>query len=827
MQTIELNGSWTLRQKDKRPSIPATVPGCVHNDLLAAHRIPDPYYRDNEDRLQWIGQTDWVYSRSFDVSAAVLRRDRVVLRCEGLDTFAVIRVNGRTAGETDNMFRTWEFDVKRFLRAGRNEIEILFKSVVPWVKRRQRAAYIPSWAGGKEIAGRAWVRKEPCNFGWDWGPVLITCGIWRPIRLVAFDTARLSDLHIRQEHAKSGAVRLDITAAAERAGRRRAALSVDMTMRHSGKIVARQTLKSNGGHATGRIVISNPKLWWPAGMGPQPLYDVTAELHDATGARLDSWTRRIGLRTLRLQRKKDPWGQSFQFVANGIPFFAKGANWIPPDAIYPRFTPAHYRRILEDVVAANMNMLRVWGGGVYAEDGFLDLCDELGICVWQEFMFACAAYPAFDADFMASVRHEAEDNVRRIRHHASLALWCGNNELEQGLVGDKWDEHHMSWKDYKKLFDVLLPRVVKQFDPERDYWPCSPHTPVGDRKDFNNPNSGDAHLWQVWHGRQPFEWYRTCDHRFNSEFGFQSFTEPKTTLAFTKPEDRNITSFVMEHHQRSGIGNVAIMQYMLSWFRLPKDFASLLWTSQILQGLAIKYAVEHWRRAMPRGMGTLYWQLNDCWPVASWASIDYHGRWKALHYAAKNFFAPVLVSAVEDPKEKRVDVHITSDLLKAARGRVRWVWTDVAGRVLAQGGKSVAIAARKNARVARLDAAALLEKHGERNLLLWLTLDVGGKTVSYNLSHFARPKHLELVKPTIRATVKPLRRKGAFAVTLRTNRPALWTWLELKNTDAKCSDNFVHIRPGAPVTIEVVTATPLRLGDFKKQLRVRSLKDTY
>jgi beta-mannosidase len=829
MLTLDLNGKWTVRKAGKSDRIPASVPGCVYADLLAAKKIEDPFYRDNENKLQWIGETDWVFSREFNVSQNILRRERILLHCDGLDTFADIKINGKSVGKTDNMFRTWEFDAKSVLRQGRNTIEILFRSVFPYLRRREKQRHIPSWGG----MGRAWVRKEPCNFGWDWGPMLVTCGIWRPIRLLAFDNARIEDVHIQQDHSRSGTVGLNVKVNVERAPEEHAALSASVTVHHKGALVAKTSLPlSKAGEGSAHLQIRNPELWWPNGMGPQPLYEVTVELKDKNATRLDSWTRRMGLRTLRLERNKDKWGESFQFSANGIPFFAKGANWIPPDAVYSHFTPRHYRQILESTAAANMNMLRVWGGGVYAEDLFYDICDELGICVWQEFMFACSTYPTFDKAFNENVRHEAEDNVRRIRHHACLALWCGNNELEQGLVGDKWNDHQMSWDDYKTMFDGILPAVVKKLDPERDYWPGSPHTPVGDRKDFNNPHSGDAHLWSVWHGREPFEWYRTCEHRFNSEFGFQSFPEPKTTNAFTRPEDRNVTSVIMEHHQRSGIGNVAIMQYMLSWFRLPKNFDSLLWVSQILQDLAIKYAVEHWRRAMPKGMGTLYWQLNDCWPVASWASIDYHGRWKALHYGAKRFFAPLLVSAVEDVKQHRVDVHVTSDLLRSTQGTVSWVWTDTAGRVLAKGSKKVSIASRKDTLVQRLDASSFLKKYSERNLLLWLSLSVGGKTVSTNISHFARPKHMELLDPGIQVSVKPVsaskgNKRSGFSVTLRVKRPALWAWMELNKTDAQWSDNFVHLRPGAPVTVQAWPSRALSLADFKRQLQIRSLRDTY
>jgi beta-mannosidase len=383
----------------------------------------------------------------------------------------------------------------------------------------------------------------------------------------------------------------------------------------------------------------------------------------------------------------------------------------------------------------------------------------------------------------------------------------------------------MSWADYMPLFDEMLPEIVGRLDPQTDYWPSSPHTPVGDRRDFNNPDHGDAHLWQVWHGKMPFEWYRTCTHRFNSEFGFQSFPEPRTVYGYTLPEDRNITSYVMELHQRSGIGNTTIMTYMLDWFRLPTSFEMGLWLSQILQGMAIKYAVEHWRRAMPRGMGTLYWQINDCWPVASWSSIDSLGRWKALHYMARDFYAPLLVSGLEDWDLGTVELHVTSDLAEARDARVDWTLTDVAGDVLAEGSETVQAAPRADTTVRTLDLRELLDAQGRRRALLWLTLEVDGETVSTNLVTFCRPKHLELASPVIETSVRALD-DGAYSVTLSTDRPALWAWLELAEADARFSTNFVHLRPGVPVEVVVRPQSELSAEALSGQLRVRSLVDT-
>ena len=824
MHKISLNGVWRVTQAGKSGTFPAQVPGCIHTDLLKAGKIGDPFYRENEASQQWIGETGWSYVRDVQVPASALAWDRVLLRCEGLDTLATIAINGQKVGQADNMYRTWEFDVKSALKVGRNRIEVTFDSVIPEIIKRQQTRSLPGWGGPQEIKGRAWIRKEPCNFGWDWGPTLVTCGIWREMSVVAFNSVRLTGVEIRQFHV-NGAVTLSVLPEIDRVAE--IPVQTKIRVRLGETLIGEISGTYQNTTSTPlELTLPNPQLWWPNGLGEHPLYTVEVEILNAQGTVLDTITRRVGLRTLRLDRHPDQWGESFQFVVNGVPFFAKGANWIPADSFATRLTQADYTRLLNDTAEANMNMLRVWGGGIYENDCFYDLCDSLGICVWQDFMFACSTYPTFDEAFMANVKAELEDNIRRLRHHACIALWCGNNELEQGLVGDTWGNSHMSWEDYGKLFDKLMPEIVHALNPDSDYWPCSPHSPQGDRRDHANPKCGDAHLWDVWHGRKPFEWYRTCEHRFNSEFGFQSFPEPKTVYGFTQPGDRNVTTHVMEHHQRNGIGNAVIMQYMLDWFRLPNAFENTLWLSQIQQGMARKYAVEHWRRAMPRGMGTMYWQLNDCWPVASWSSIDYHGRWKALHYMARNFYAPLLISALEDARTGTVELHVTNDLREPVSGKVTWIITNTAGKTLTKGTKPIVATALANTKAETLDLSKLLQKVGPREVIVWADLWVNGKRRSSNLALFARPKHLELSAPKISMTLKDLK-DGAFEVTLKADKPALWAWLEIEKVDAKFSNNFMHLLPGRAETVIVTPSRKMTLTSLKKSLKVSNLTDTY
>ncbi|MEM8862416.1 MAG: hypothetical protein AAGD96_29210, partial [Chloroflexota bacterium] len=571
MKTQSLNGAWQFKQQDSDAWLPATVPGCVHTDLITAGEIPDPYYRDNEKSLQWIGEKVWTYTLKFVADTDLLNQPLVLLQCKGLDTLAEITLNGEVIGKTNNQFRLWEFDVTEVLKPGENEITVRFDSALLYGQEKLAERYIHSWSTDEhKVAGGNYVRKSQCNFGWDWGPQLITCGIWRDITLVGLTVGRLDDVLVEQIHSDDGSVSLMVDIAAE-ALAEDTAYDATLTVSLDGNEVITAETSLEAGLGAMAVAIPEPQLWWLNGLGSQPLYTVTVTLKH-TGKVVDRWQKQIGLRTLKLITRPDEWGESFHFECNGVPFFSKGANWIPADTFIVSIADDHYEDLLQSAVDVNMNMLRVWGGGIYEQPIFYELCDKLGICVWQDFMFACATYPTFDPAFMENVETEARQVIKELRHHASMALWCGNNELEQGLVDDEWTATAMSWQDYAKLYDHLLRDLVQELDPHTDYWPGSPHSPYGSRLDWNNPNWGDAHIWDVWHGNKPFEFYRTCMHRFNSEFGFQSLPEPATLETVLADEDKNLTSYVMELHQRSPVGNSKIMTYMLEWFQLPNSF---------------------------------------------------------------------------------------------------------------------------------------------------------------------------------------------------------------------------------------------------------------
>lgn len=830
MQKLDLSGSWTLNSLSDthKHQTEAIVPGCVHTDLLNAEVIPDPYYRDNEDQLQWIGETNWLYTRSFKVDSNFLSNGHLALCSEGLDTFAEIRINGKTLGKTDNMFRSWQWDVKELLQEGENQIEVEFTSPLPYGRKCQEENYlIHSGIGHHRIEGGNWVRKEACNYGWDWGPMLVTAGIWKPLYFVAWSDVCITDLYAEPKIGKhdAGSLLVKLTTQCDE-GTSQAEVQVQLTFKGE-SIIEEKIPFSDDGTLERTFDINHIQRWWPAGMGEQPLYDFKVTLlHN--GNATDKRTLRLGFRELELVTEFDEWGQSFKFRANGRDFFAKGANWIPADTFNNRVSYEDIRDLLESSVEANMNCMRVWGGGLYESDEFYDLCDELGICVWQDFMFACAAYPAHLPEFMDNVMEEAKDNVKRLHHHTSLFLWCGNNELEHmnGYIGDT--PGAMRWDHYSMLFDVKLREVVETHHPASCYWPASEHSPIGNRTPHevsSDARWGDAHLWDVWHGREPFEWYRGAYHRFCSEFGFQAFPHPATIESFTEESDRSITSWVMERHQRSPSGNQTIMSYMLEWFRLPVGFENTIWLSQILQSLGIKYAVEHWRRNMPRCMGATYWQLNDCWPVASWSSIDSLHRWKALHYEAKRFFAPDMISVIEDEATQTIELYINSDHLEEREAVIIVkAWNVSTGILLDQQEFSTLTPSNGSRKVAIYKPQKDAITARRFDLVFEVEFLVEGVDVAENMITWVRPKHLNLQSPTIGKTIGQ-DEDGLTYVELTTDQPALWTWIELENDpDVRWSDNFFHLFPDHPKRIYLRSSTD---SDLEESVIVHSLWNTF
>lgn len=635
---------WRMRQAGEQAWISAVVPGTVYTDLLRNGKIEDPFWKDNENKTLAFMEQDYEYETVF-LCEEFKESKRVWLRFEGLDTIADIYVNQQLVGQAENMHRIWEFDVTNVLKDGENILRIYFHSPLAYIKK----AYERQPARGTEDAmdGFVHIRKAHYMFGWDWGAHLPDAGIFRPVMLLGVEEGRIDSVHIRQTH-EEGSVTLGFTVTRNPAEELKKEIPVaDSAEGYSYKVqvVSPEGLAAAEEDSPESIVIRDPKLWWPSGIGEQPLYQVSVVLYK-NGKEVDTWTRKIGLRSITMHMEQDEWGTCFAHQINGKDIFAMGADYIPEDHLIGRVNPDTTRKLLEQCKAANFNLVRVWGGGYYPDDWFYDLCDELGLMVWQDFMFACAVYD-LTPEFEENIRAEWIDNVKRIRHHASLGIWCGNNEMEQFVKEGNWVSNPKEVRDYLIQYEYLIPQILKQYDPDTFYWPSSPSS-GGSFDDPRDPDRGDVHYWDVWHSNKPFSDYRNYCFRYLSEFGFQSFPTMKTIETISDdPEDWNIFSYIMEKHQRNAGANGKIMNYLQQTYRYPSTFPAVLYASQMLQAEAVKYGVEHFRRNRGRCMGAVYWQLNDCWPAASWSSIDYQGRWKALHYYAKRFFAPVLVSCEE------------------------------------------------------------------------------------------------------------------------------------------------------------------------------------
>ena len=828
-QVIQLNGDWEFRQRtegaaaQEAPWRGAIVPGVVHTDLLRNKEIPDPFYRDNESKLQWIENADWEYRKTFNVGSEVLAHNNVELVFEGIDTYAEIYLNEKLIHTADNMFREWRLEVKSQLKAGANELHLVFPSII---KQATKAAARDKWHPLIKTEDKTYIRKAAYEYGWDWGPRYVTAGIWRPVRIETWDSARISDFHVRQRDITAAVARLtaevEITAAEDGSAK----VTVEYT--HLGKKydVSRTVEVHKGTNPIDlTFEISKPELWFPTGYGAQAMYEFQARVKMGKGI-ADERKVRTGLRSVVLRRDVDQWGRSFEFVINGIPVFGKGADVIPFDSFPTRVTTAQYRSVLQSAKDANMNMIRHWGGGYYETDEFYEICDELGIMIWQDFMFGNDWQPGHYA-FKLDVAAEVEQQLKRLRNHPSIVLWCGNNETEEALGwGDRSKlppeaRFHM-WQDYLTVFSGVIARQVERLAPETPYWPSSPSADYEDTS--AEYQSGDMHNWDVWHGMLPLRGYENYYPRFMTEYGFQSFPEMRTVEAFTVPEDRTgITTPVMLAHQKNAAGNQKIHEYMLRDYPEPKDFPSFLYASQILQAEAIKIGAEHLRRLRPRSMGSIYWQLNDCWPVASWASLDYYGRWKALHYYARRFYADLLVSPHSE--DGTLAVYVVSDKTAATKADLRVRLMTVEGTVLSDKTHAVDVAPLSSKVYVRMPQEEFLNAKGvDADKVFAVTdLAVGGKVVSSNLTFFVPTKQAHLPATLIATEIKTDGKN--YRLTLWSKVLARSVNISLGDIDAKVSDNFFDLIPGQPVEIEITSAATL--DQLQSALKVVSLVDAF
>ncbi|MCR4643647.1 MAG: glycoside hydrolase family 2 protein [Lachnospiraceae bacterium] len=815
MKKILIDKNWKMRRTDEERSYDASVPGSVYQDLLNAGQMEDPFWKDNETEALKVMDHDYEYSTTFICDDEMINMSELMLVFEGLDTLADVYLNNGHIGSANNMHRTWRYPVRSFLNTGENELRVIFHSPTRFIEEAFKKA--PTLGTEDAMNGFVHIRKAHYMFGWDWGAHLPDAGIWRPVYIEAIDRARIESVEIQQFH-ENGSVRL--------------VLLPDTTVFDGGlsdkdMVIGFEIKDPDGqlireGIAGEEIVIDKPKLWWPNGLGRQYLYTVSLSLRDNSGKLLDEYSRRIGLRTVTMDRTKDRWGEKFASCVNGVNFFAMGADYIPEDHLLGRVTKETTKELLEKAVFANFNSIRVWGGGHYPDDWFYDLCDEMGLLVWQDYMFACAVYD-LTPEFEENITAEIIDNLKRIRHHASLGLMCGNNEMEQFVKERTWVSKDSEVRDYIIMYERIMPKLMKKYAPQIFYWPASPSS-GGSFDDPRDENRGDVHYWDVWHGNVPFSEYRKHYFRYLSEFGFQSFPAKKTIEMFTDDEnDMNIFSYIMERHQRNGTANGKIMNYMQQTYKYPSSFESVIYASQLLQADAIRYGVEHLRRNRndDRCMGAVYWQFNDCWPVASWSSVDYGQRLKALHYFARRFFAPVMISCEEEGMlgsgqelvrlpfafKKSIRLNVTNETRNEKQVRVEWEIRDPSARILRSESAFIIVPALSSVWLDRVELPdiAIYDQYVSYRAL------IEGETVSEGTVIFSYPKYFRYEDPDLSYET------DGDSITVYAAKYAKSIEIRNDDEDLILSDNYFDLNGGSK-TVKVLK------GDTER-LRLRSVFD--
>lgn len=824
---ITLNGTWNWCDMESKEWHKGSVPGTVLTDMMDGGLIEDPYWRTNEYETRELSRSDYRYEREFEVPESFFREEEQCLVFEGLDTIADIYLNDELLLAVNDMHRTWRIDVKGKLKAV-NRLAVAFHSPTAFIEKADREGDI-FYASTGCMKGNGALRKAHYMFGWDWGPQLPDAGIFRSVYLSGFSIARLDDVRIRQEHG-AGGVKLSVESSVRKLSESGTAGSGMLACKITAPDGTVLTVEKEVGiNETIEALIEAPQLWWPNGYGAQPLYTVRVELRMSDSV-LDAWERTIGLRTVTVCTDADEWGNQFAFVVNGQKIFAMGANYIPEDNLLGHLNEERSERLIRDCARANFNCIRIWGGGYYPEDYVYDACDRYGILVWQDLMFACNVYDLND-EFEANILAETADNVKRIRHHACLGLWCGNNEMEWGWRDwGRLEGHRPKYKaDYTKIFEMLLPRLVKQVDDQTYYWLSSPSS-GGSFDDPNDFNRGDNHYWEVWHSNKPFTEYRDFYFRFCSEFGFQSFPGKKTLDSFSLPEDQNIFSEVMESHQKNGLANTKIFSYISGYYKYPKDMESIAYISQILQLKAIQYGVEHWRRNWGRCMGSIYWQLNDCWPVASWASIDYYGRWKALHYGAKRFYARFMATACEKEElSTEIDYYIHNESFEERKAVLRVRLIDRDFHTLYETETEITAAAFEVKNVLPMDFAPFLAEAGmKKRAVAEYSLIEDGCIVSRGTTLFVKPKYFDFKTPEYRVSVTE--KADGFCIHAEADTYVSYAELSLDEYDVVLEDNFFDItsEEGVDITVDKKEfPNQVTAEEVAAALHIRSVADSF
>ena len=792
-----LNSNWIFQKKEGNEWLNAIVPGCVHLDLLNNNQIPDPFFGTNEKKIQWVSDVDWIYKLSFYPDKKLLDRDKIVLIFHGLDTYAKVYLNSNKILDTNNMFHPWAVEVQDILKVNENELLVYFyspiNSVLPALKRKD---YILPADNDKIKNTSPYTRKAPYHYGWDWGPSFATSGIWKSVELIGYDNWRVKSIHIHQEKVTKQKADLIIKVDIESFIDSDAVLTISELSK--GINTSESIFLSKGLNIINKkMFINDPDLWWPIGHGGQNLYDFNIVFE--TKGYNQTIRKRVGLRDFRVDQKIDHAGTGFTFVINGKPIYSKGANWIPADFFTTRLKKEDYYRLLKSAVSANMNTLRVWGGGIYESEHFYNICDEMGILVWQDFMFSCALYPG-DKEFLKSVEKEARFQVSRLKDHPSIILWCGNNEIA-------WAWHNWGWKDkypkdvfeqdYNNLFHKILPRVCKELDPCRFYWPSSPGDDDSLPLRGQNYGKGDNHFWEVWHGGKDFQAFEDNIGRFMSEFGMQSFPDLKTVASFCDSKENYLESDTIKAHQKASLGNRNVKKYIDMYFPTPKDFDSFVVLSQIMAGEAIKKAVESQRRSMPYCMGSLYWQLNDCWPVASWSSLDYYGNWKALHYFAKDFFNPIIISITEI--EREISFFIVCDKNDIKKAELLIELFNFSGKLKYSEKIVFNVPSNSSAKVFSMNKSLMLKSTNPDEVILRSAVIIKKKKIFSSDYIFAKPKELKLPKQDFRCSYK--KNQDEYIITIKAESFLYRFYLHCTNDSGVFSKNYFNMLPGEIVKI--------------------------
>jgi beta-mannosidase len=816
MKKIDLGGKWKFCRAGTDLWMDAKVPGCVHTDLMRNNLIPDPFLRDNEKNIQWISDIGWEYEKTFLISDTIFRFPHIELVCKGLDTYANVYLNDSLIIIADNMFRDWYANIQRLLRIGVNHLRVQFPSVT--AENKSRYGRLKHKLPGDE---KVVCRKAAYQFGWDWGPTLITSGIWRPIYIRCWDQMNVLGVQYIQKNLSDSIANL--TAVFTLLSSVSDTAFIQLSIKDKMLTTKKVPVQSGVNIARINFQIRDPKRWWPNGLGDPYLYPIHYKVY-FTGELASEGTEKVGLRTIEMHEDQDSTGNSFHFVVNDIPVFMKGANYIPQDNFPSRVTDSSYKALIASVKAANMNMLRIWGGGIYENDIFYDLCDENGILVWQDFMFACALYPD-NKDFIRNVQAEAIQNVVRLRNHTCIALWCGNNEIDEGWKNWEWQKKYgytpqdsaEVWNNYKSIFGGTLRTVISKYDSLRPYILSSP------RIGWGRPESakqGDMHYWGVWWGKEPFSAYKDKIGRFMSEYGFQGFPPMESIRKFTLPGDRQLGSQVMKAHQKHPVGYETIDEYLLRDYKCPKDFKSYVYVSQLLQAEGIKTAIEAHRRAKPYCMGTLYWQLNDCWPVVSWSSRDYYGHEKALQYFVKNEYNTMLVSPVV--KNGILQVYIISDSLKDCQLNLRLSLRDFGGRIFFDTILTTYVHQNSSSSYFEIPVDKLVQDKDTKQLVFTAQLTSGKKILSQNNFYFDPVKDLLIEKPLITKTIN--KSPEGYLIMLSSNQLAKNVYLT-SGQKGSFSDNFFDLLPGEMRTVTFTTKD--NSTGFVGNLKILTLADTY